>query len=661
MRPVGERQKAVFDLLRQLALGLGAYRLFPDDLSQPGFVAAADRIRHACKLALATGGVDAEIRQGRFVGPGGELTGDENLDRLASACYARNVEHIHVEDEPTNTDLATIFRTLSMAEEQVAAQGGVHAALRQGGVATIILSAIAPESGDELDPALADLSPEQLEVWRELKDPSRMAANLMVSGLPENPADAAQSIWRRFQTMAAVLPTRLASHPDFFVSMGRTTQELAKPIRKEVAAIAVGRAADEELAEGFLSHGTDTLLAKLFLELSEDGGPDPIDIARRVESMTRNTEGLADLTEQLLEDTEGTAEKIRQQARPSVVALTSRPDETRVGETVADMMASELLEADQADKVSIRQDWPNDPAAFREMGLDAWADYVVAEHDLERLGAATETWAMAVRDALIGKDESLVDRLLEAGDRAYSVNEDPFKHQLLEQQRGQILDAAVMRSFVDGIVDESEHDRVMSMLRRFDESGVDSLLDALAVEENRGTRAMLVGAVSEMVAEDVDRVIDRLADPRWFVVRNAVTILGRAKNRDAMPALVELLNHEQAGVRREVLRSLVSIAGADSVPYLRRAADDRDEQVRLASVTTLGSLTTTSAANALADIVKRSTDQGERERAINALGGHAAPEAAELLKGLISRRSQPRLPRALRKLGKQALKKRESS
>ncbi len=40
-----EREQAVVALLRQLWLGLSAYRLFPGALERPGFVAAVERIR----------------------------------------------------------------------------------------------------------------------------------------------------------------------------------------------------------------------------------------------------------------------------------------------------------------------------------------------------------------------------------------------------------------------------------------------------------------------------------------------------------------------------------------------------------------------------------------------------------------------------------------
>ena len=39
-----KREHEVAQLLRQLSIGLSAYRLFPDNLEQPGFVAASRRI-----------------------------------------------------------------------------------------------------------------------------------------------------------------------------------------------------------------------------------------------------------------------------------------------------------------------------------------------------------------------------------------------------------------------------------------------------------------------------------------------------------------------------------------------------------------------------------------------------------------------------------------
>ena len=49
------QQDAVVPLLRQLSVGLGAYRLYPDEPERPAFVAAAERVAEAARRALTDG------------------------------------------------------------------------------------------------------------------------------------------------------------------------------------------------------------------------------------------------------------------------------------------------------------------------------------------------------------------------------------------------------------------------------------------------------------------------------------------------------------------------------------------------------------------------------------------------------------------------------
>ena len=80
--------------MRQLSIGLSAYRLFPGRLEQPAFVAATERISQAATRALELGPIDAEVRGDGFHIEDGPLDLDEAILRLARACYERRAERI---------------------------------------------------------------------------------------------------------------------------------------------------------------------------------------------------------------------------------------------------------------------------------------------------------------------------------------------------------------------------------------------------------------------------------------------------------------------------------------------------------------------------------------------------------------------------------------
>src|SRR6266508_4101726 len=80
-----EQEKAVVALLRQLASGLSAYRLFPGDLKQPSFVQMVQRIRAAAEAAVEWGPLEAEVKGSRFSTSLGLVPADERIERLALA------------------------------------------------------------------------------------------------------------------------------------------------------------------------------------------------------------------------------------------------------------------------------------------------------------------------------------------------------------------------------------------------------------------------------------------------------------------------------------------------------------------------------------------------------------------------------------------------
>lgn len=92
-------------------------------------------------------------------------------------------------------------------------------------------------------------------------------------------------------------------------------------------------------------------------------------------------------------------------------------------------------------------------------------------------------------------------------------------------------------------------------------------------------RAACVTALSYLAADDPAVLKPLLDDPRWFVVRNAVFVLGQVGG----PGLADLLRpaalHEEPRVRREVVRALSSLTRAERTPLLVLQLDARDPQL----------------------------------------------------------------------------------
>jgi HEAT repeat protein len=141
-------------------------------------------------------------------------------------------------------------------------------------------------------------------------------------------------------------------------------------------------------------------------------------------------------------------------------------------------------------------------------------------------------------------------------------------------------------------------------------------------------------------------VADRLRDPRWYVVRNAVNVLRHAGDAEALGLLAAAAQHTADAVRREAVWGLVA-GGPAALPHLVAAASSPDPSVRKLTVEALGGLTNPEAAEALAGIVRSGGDLATRKLALERLGSSRALGARGVLERLAG--SGRALPRALRR------------
>jgi hypothetical protein len=156
-----DRQHHVGQLLRQLSIGLSAYRLYPGDLEQPGFVGTVRRIDAAAARVLAEGPLEAGVTADTFVVDGAPVPPDETIARLADACYQRRVERLRVRMAPNPLDLDALYSILAMPVEEVLAEGGASSMLSRSAVMSILLAEVNPRGIES-----APLSPEHVGVER---------------------------------------------------------------------------------------------------------------------------------------------------------------------------------------------------------------------------------------------------------------------------------------------------------------------------------------------------------------------------------------------------------------------------------------------------------------------------------------------------------------
>ncbi len=182
-----------------------------------------------------------------------------------------------------------------------------------------------------------------------------------------------------------------------------------------------------------------------------------------------------------------------------------------------------------------------------------------------------------------------------------------------------------------------------SYLCELPSSAVPQVYGILARARGRRAREMLCRVLSRLAKGNLDALSDMISDPRWYLVRNLVTIFRLMKDRRALVYLEGLIYHEESRVRMEVVHCLAELGGQESEILLSRCLRDAEKAIRMLAVRKLSRLDGDSAASAIADCIKeksflrRSAD--EKREFFDALGRCANDDFALFLKEFITRRA----------------------
>jgi hypothetical protein len=195
--------------------------------------------------------------------------------------------------------------------------------------------------------------------------------------------------------------------------------------------------------------------------------------------------------------------------------------------------------------------------------------------------------------------------------------------------------ASVLRRYKS---DSAEYIACRRLLTVLGESIIDPLLEVLAEENDMAARKALIEMISVSAKNYIPELGARLADRRWYLVRNVVSILSTTHSPEALMYLQRTLRHTDARVRRETIRGLASIRTAMSDSLLVAALDDDDAQNVEIAARYLGSLGCVSAVDGL-ELLARGQNRGNHDQpvrvaAVEALSRIGAPTSVPVLQEL---------------------------
>jgi hypothetical protein len=150
----------------------------------------------------------------------------------------------------------------------------------------------------------------------------------------------------------------------------------------------------------------------------------------------------------------------------------------------------------------------------------------------------------------------------QAGALIRLVDVAPAESQIADRIRAYLSSPEQLKRILGGAdVDEST---LEALTQRMGNDAIPPLLDVLADSDARSVRRKVFDRLVKMGPEVGERAVERLADGRWFVLRNMLALLQRLDTLPASFDPVKLLDHPDQRVRRE------------SIPLALRRKDGRE-------------------------------------------------------------------------------------
>ena len=199
-------------------------------------------------------------------------------------------------------------------------------------------------------------------------------------------------------------------------------------------------------------------------------------------------------------------------------------------------------------------------------------------------------------------------------------------------------------------------DPLHAVLLRLGSDGAEALIDLLTSSDSLTDRRAYLAALAK-IRDAVPTLIHLLGDNRWYVVRNAVDLLGEMRAAEAENALLEVVTHREERVRRSAATALARLGTLRSVQAVEKMAADAVPEVRAHAAQGLGGVKSPRAVSVLARALDRETDTEVQAVILAALGRQATDEAVARL----AQAAEPdgrlfkRKPTALRLAAVQAL------
>ena len=231
---------------------------------------------------------------------------------------------------------------------------------------------------------------------------------------------------------------------------------------------------------------------------------------------------------------------------------------------------------------------------------------------------------LAIEEGAIGRANELTARLRAIA--AKKAEAEAEFHGIAEQVIREIGRPSFLGQMAPTLNSHADIDPgvLTNFLVQLGSSAAPAICDLLGQVNQVRYRRALCESLAISCRDDVEVLIERLNDTRWYVIRNIVYILGRIAHQGVERALDRTLHHEDVRVRKEAVRALGNIESPTSRAYLVSAFKDPDAGVRIQAAMTLAAKRDDRAAQSILGMIQgpdfMRRDSNEREAFFEALG-----------------------------------------
>ncbi len=643
-------------MLTALVSGWSTFTLYPNPGDQPAFQ------RVVADLAQFEGNaLMLEVGAGAFHYQGVPLeTGRDGTERLATQLFLHDVEALSLRRAPSAGDLLALFGAVAAEEGSLVEHGGIEGALDAAAVSSIsvrrrrLLGAVADDatrdaergrSGERtLDSGERSPLASQVELGTPAAD---VATDLLeqAGGDLDLAAKLFVDVFDELYHPDTGGPPTMQRIGDMLLPYLEGEEDTTPIVTLTEAFFCLPEDAQVRVFEQFL----DTLddgVHRLFVD--QFSGEE----LRRLEARLD-----ADQSAALLQYARGALDRPDGQLEDLLPPLRSAQEARQHRKEASDRIALKLTETDPARVAARRRvELAGDLEEANQEGR-AWGvlrDLIGCEFRAHRFKRLLRIWAGRIGAAIRERD---FPTALE-GIRA--IEEDPVyqpeQRGAVHSALGQLVSAELIESVLDGGEGE-DRSAALEVITALGPAVVDRLVEQLASEESAGRRKILVETLGSMAERNLRHLVRRLDDPRWYVVRNMATVLGRSRRTDAAAPLRKLMAHDDYRVRAEALRALIPLKAADLTSVLIEALGDANERIRQSALAFLRQ-----ERPPVPDLVKvistGNLDGDTAASLVKIIGRQATAEAREALQELASRKFAMRgNDRAARQAAKDELKR----